>query len=327
MFSRLRDFAFATAPGEWNIWQCQSCAAAYLDPRPSPSSIGRAYSHYYTQESTATAKHKTGAFGAVKSWLRSRIKNGYINRIYGHRLPAIPFGAAISGLRPKRRVRVDHMLRHLPAPKSLDSALLDVGCGNGDFVKLAASLDFRAVGIDPDESAISAARARGLDLRVGHFPRSRLPPGSFEHITANHVLEHLHEPKEAIREMYQLLQPGGRLWLSQPNLGAIGLKEFGAHWRGLEAPRHMTLLDSDGMRRLLGCCGFIDVSLLPPEPDAGFYYRQSLCQTLGLDPYSTPDPPGWGEDWERRVREVNALAEADPRVGESLTMIAWKSQT
>ena len=324
IFKHLRDFAFATAPGEWDMWKCQSCAAAYLDPRPSPNSIWRAYSRYYTHKSLATGK--TGALGSIKFRLGSRIMNGYKNQVYGYQFSTVPFGAAISRLWPKRRRYVDHLLRHLPAPKSFDSALLDVGCGNGGFVELAAGLGFKAVGIDADENAISAARSRGLDLRVGHFPGSRLPSGSFQHVTANHVLEHLHQPKEAIREIYELLQPGGRLWLSQPNLGAIGLKEFGAHWRGLEPPRHLTLFDFDGMRRLLESCGFIEVCLLPPEPAAGFYYRQSVCQALGIDPYSAANPPGWNDDFERRVKDADALAEADPRVGESLTMIAWKSQ-
>jgi SAM-dependent methyltransferase len=324
MFSGLRDFAFATAPGEWNLWQCQSCRAAYLDPRPSPCSISRAYSRYYTHQVDVTTENKTGPLRALKGWLGARVLNDYTNRTYGHCLPAAPLGAAISGLWPARRRRADHSLRHLPAPNSGHSALLDVGCGKGDFVRLAARLGFRAIGVDPDEKAINVAMSAGLDVRIGSFPGSGLNPNSFEHITANHVLEHLHAPTEAIRELYVLLQPGGRLWLSQPNLGAIGLKEFGPYWRGLEPPRHLTLFDTHGMQRVLVSCGFANVTLLPPEPVADFYYRQSVCQTHGVDPYTESSPPGWREQWERRAREADERSEADPRVGESLTMMAWK---
>ena len=326
MFSGLRDFAFAAAPGEWNIWECLSCAAAYLDPRPTPGSIGRAYSRYYTHETGTTAGHQIGRLRALKQWLGPLLINDYKNRTYGHHLPAAPLGAALSGLWPRRRRQAEHSVRHLPAPKSAGSALLDVGCGNGKFLNLAASLGFRAVGVDADERAMTSARSAGLDVRIGSFPRSGLAPNSFEHITANHVIEHLHEPKEAIRELYGLMQPGGRLWLSQPNLGAIGLKEFGPYWRGLEPPRHLTLFDSDGMHCLLESCGFVKVTLLPPEPVAEFYYRQSQCQAAGVDPYTEDDPPGWGEEWNQRVRDADTRSAADPRVGESLTMIAWKPQ-
>jgi 2-polyprenyl-3-methyl-5-hydroxy-6-metoxy-1,4-benzoquinol methylase len=326
MFSGLRDFAFAAAPGEWNMWQCQSCTAAYLDPRPTLASISRAYSRYYTHQFDAVVDLKIGPLRALRQWLGTRLMNDYINRTYGHRLPAAPMGAVISGLWLTRRRRTDHLLRHLPAPKSAGSALLDVGCGNGEFLKLATRLGFRAVGVEADEKVVTFARSAGLDVRIGHFPRSGLAPNSFEHVTARHVIEHLHDPKETIRELHGLLQQGGRLWLSQPNLGAIGLKTFGPYWRGLEPPRHLTLFDVDGMRSLLESCGFVKVTLLPPEPVAGFYYRQSLCQASGVDPYEKGDPPTWSDEWDQRAKDADDRAKADPRLGESLSMIAWKQQ-
>lgn len=44
----LRDKVFFSAPGIWALWQCKSCRVGYLDPRPVPSAIGRAYGSYYT---------------------------------------------------------------------------------------------------------------------------------------------------------------------------------------------------------------------------------------------------------------------------------------
>jgi 2-polyprenyl-3-methyl-5-hydroxy-6-metoxy-1,4-benzoquinol methylase len=326
MFCGLRDLAFAVASGEWNMWRCQSCTGAYLDPRPTPDSIGRAYARYYTHQAADTAGQKREPLRSAKRALSSLVLNGHVNRTYGHRLPAMPLGELISGFFRPRQRRAEHLIRHLPAPKSAESALLDVGCGNGDFVKVAAGLGFRSVGIDFDEKAIASGRSAGFDLRVGTLPGCGLISDSFEHITARHVLEHLHQPREAILELYQLLRPGGRLWVCQPNLGAIGLKEFGLYWRGLEPPRHLTLFDSDGMRRLLESCNFVNVRLLQAEPVAGFYYYQSQCQASGVDPYLQITPPGWDETWIQRSERADALAALDPRVGESLTMVAWKPE-
>jgi 2-polyprenyl-3-methyl-5-hydroxy-6-metoxy-1,4-benzoquinol methylase len=325
MFSGLRDLAFAVASGEWSMWRCQSCTGAYLDPRPTPGSIGRAYARYYTHQAVA-AGQKREPFRSAKRALSSFVLNDHVNRTYGHRLPAVPLGEIISRFFPPRQRRAEHSIRHLAAPKSADSALLDVGCGNGDFVKVAAALGFRSVGIDFDEKAIASGRLAGFDLRVGTLPGCGLIPNSFEHITARHVLEHIHQPKEAILELYRLLRPGGRLWVCQPNLGAIGLKEFGLYWRGLEPPRHLTLFDTDGMRHLLESCNFVNVRLLQAEPVARFYYYQSQCQASGVDPYLQIDPPGWGETWIQRAERADAQAAADPRVGESLTMVAWKPE-
>ena len=326
MFSGLRDLAFGVALGEWNMWRCQCCAAAYLDPRPTPNSIGRAYTRYYTHQTAVAAERKSELLRSLKRTLSTLVLNDYVNRTYGHSLPAVPLGALVSRFFPTRQQRAAHAIRHLPAPKSADSALLDVGCGNGDFVKIASGLGFRSIGIDFDQKAVASGRLAGFDLRVGTLAGCSLISDSFEHITASHVLEHLHEPKEAVLELYRLLRPGGRLWVCQPNLDAIGLKEFGPYWRGLEPPRHLTLFDTDGMRRLLESCNFVNVRLLPAEPIARFYYYQSRCQATGVDPYLRVDPPGWGKRWIQGAESADAQAATDPRLGESLTMVAWKRE-
>jgi 2-polyprenyl-3-methyl-5-hydroxy-6-metoxy-1,4-benzoquinol methylase len=313
MFSGLRDFTFATAPGEWTMWRCNSCDAAYLDPRPTPASIGRAYCHYYTH---------AGTDATLRERIASGLANNYINTTYGYRLPAIPFGALIWHASPRKSRSADQKIRHLPFPSHPRTNLLDAGCGNGEFMKLAGKLGFCPFGLDPDEQAIILARKAGLDVQKGTLPGSGLPRGSFDHITVNHVLEHLHQPLEALEELRELLKPGGRLWISQPNLGASGLKEFGVYWRGLEPPRHLTLFDTQGIRRILERCGFVDIKLLPPPPSASFYYRQSLYQKNGVAPYEKEVRPFWNKAWERKARQADDEAEADPQLAEALTMIA-----
>ena len=69
MFSGLRDFAFAVAPGDWDMWQCQSCGAAYVDPRPTLDAIGRAYSRYYTHQADPIVERKVGTIRGLKQWL------------------------------------------------------------------------------------------------------------------------------------------------------------------------------------------------------------------------------------------------------------------
>jgi 2-polyprenyl-3-methyl-5-hydroxy-6-metoxy-1,4-benzoquinol methylase len=325
MFSGLRDFAFGNAPGEWTIWRCRSCDTAYLDPRPTAGSIGRAYSRYYTNPKMAGAA-KLGPVKSLRRCLASGVANDYINRTYGYHLAALPLRGFILRTFLRKKRSADHKVRHLQAPSNSDSNLLDAGCGNGEFLKLARRLGFRSVGVDPDEHAILAANRARLDARLGTFPGSGLPENSFDHITVNHVLEHLHQPLEALEEMRKLLKPGGRLWISQPNLGANGLKEFGIYWRGLEPPRHLTLFTIGGMRLILERCGFVEVELLAPPPVASFYYRQSLCQRSGIDPYGTEFPPSWDKVWEQRVKDADESAEADPRRAESLTMIARRPQ-
>ncbi|MFZ0840966.1 MAG: hypothetical protein WAM77_26185, partial [Xanthobacteraceae bacterium] len=66
---------------------------AYLDPRPTLSSIGAVYSRYYTH----APGHQNGRPQGTNIIRRvvAGLKNDYLNRTFGYRLPAMPLGAAL----------------------------------------------------------------------------------------------------------------------------------------------------------------------------------------------------------------------------------------
>ena len=62
------------------------------------------------------------------------------------------------------------MEEHLPpAP----ARLLEVGCGLGHVAQALGERGYEVVGVDPKESVVEAARARGVDARLGALPRRR----------------------------------------------------------------------------------------------------------------------------------------------------------
>ncbi|HEX9946711.1 MAG TPA: class I SAM-dependent methyltransferase [Allosphingosinicella sp.] len=314
-YQRVSDGVFGTS-GEWDYWSC-ACGILYLDPRPAPDALLEAYEHYHTHSSS----------GAPLKWrepgFRGAVRRGYLNARYGYRFPqAARIGGWTWRLRRPAVKNLDFMIRHLPAPSRPGSKVLDVGCGNGDFLLVAQDLGYRAVGIDPDPKAVGLSRSRALDVRSASIPGSGEAPGSFDHVFLNHVVEHLHNPAGALGEAMSLLVPGGRLWLSLPNIRSEGLRRFGRHWRGLEPPRHLALFDAPRLSELLAGLGFERVRLLPPEEAAAFYFRQSQAMACGLDPADETDPPGW-EAVRRAAAAANRRARSRPDSAESVTMIAW----
>ncbi|HEX8466487.1 MAG TPA: class I SAM-dependent methyltransferase [Allosphingosinicella sp.] len=317
-FERVRDGIFGT-PGEWNYWEC-ACGILYLDPRPHPDAIAGAYADYYTHSSSvAPLKWREPGF-------RGAVRRGYLNARYGYRFAQ---ASRLAGLTwPLRRSAVknlDFMIRHLPAPREAGRRILDVGCGNGEFLVVAQDLGYRPTGLDPDPEAVGVARSRGLDVRCANMPGSGEAPRSFDHIFLNHVFEHLHDPVSALREARSLLVPGGRLWLSMPNIRSAGLARFGRHWRGLEPPRHLTLFDPPRLAGLLADTGFENVRLLPAEEAAFFYFRQSQAIAFGIDPAHAPDPPQWPA-LRAAAAAANRQARSAPVLGETLTMAAWTAK-
>ena len=79
----LRDRVFRCAPGKWYLQECGDCGSAYLDPRPTPATIGLAYKVYCTHAPTGGVEYATAS-----RWRRYRIaqRNGYLNRHYGYQL-------------------------------------------------------------------------------------------------------------------------------------------------------------------------------------------------------------------------------------------------
>jgi SAM-dependent methyltransferase len=50
LYADLTDDNAHCAPGRWTLWRCKACATAYLDPRPTGSTISLAYRSYYTHD-------------------------------------------------------------------------------------------------------------------------------------------------------------------------------------------------------------------------------------------------------------------------------------
>lgn len=330
-FENLTDRVFRCAPGSWTLNECRDCHVLYLDPRPNEASIGRAYETYFTHgEVAASAEAPRSLISAAVDRARRTVdailRRGYLNRRYGYAMAhAAPLLAALMislGMRPKFWRQVDYWIRHLPAPSD-GARLLDVGCGNGTFLKVATELGYETEGIDPDPEAVAVARASGLIARQGLLPGSGHEPGTFDHITLSHVLEHLHRPREALREALELLRPSGRLWLTQPNLRARGLERFGPHWRGLEPPRHLWLYPPETLADLLESIGFVGMQMMPAEQAAEFFFRQSACMSQGLDPYGTVEPQGW-DALRRKAEGADREAQASPERAETLTVVAFK---
>ncbi len=244
----VEDWAFASAPGRWNYWDCQDCHALYLHPRPTRATIGRAYARYYTH----TEANGRGLAAALKGRLRNEYWSHAWNTSINPRI-GLPVWAAWSLGWLKGRIAEPFGLRQwAQLPKGL---LIDVGCGNGDKLKLAGQMGWSTVGIEPDQAAAQAAQAQGLKVRHGGYELLADYAGQADCIVCSHVLEHVHQPLELLELLLQALSPRGVLLLSAPN-AASGLRQvYGENWRGLEAPRHLAIPDAAWLAQWLGARG------------------------------------------------------------------------
>ena len=134
--------------------------------------------------------------------------------------------------------------------------LLDVGCGKGEFLRVARGKGWRCFGVEISPQASNDARRMGLDVATGAFEDVGYPDRFLDVITMYHVLEHLHDPREALGKAYQLLKSGGLLVVAVPNFDSLQAKIFRQRWYHLDAPRHLYHFTPRTLKMLLHEAGF-----------------------------------------------------------------------
>lgn len=255
------DFLHANLPddignasGEWNLKRCTNpgCGLVWLDPRPAPQDIGKAYLSYYTHNDSREPSPNLIRRGY--EWL----SNGYLALKYGYgRNKTSWFQLVTSNLLyliPDQRARLDFSAMYLPFVSS--GRLLEIGCGSGRMLQQFQRLGWQCEGIDLDPEAVRNANRKGLEVHEGELCAQRYPDNYFDAVVMSHVIEHVYDPKGLLAECRRVLKPSGRLVLVTPNLDSLGHRLYREHWRGLECPRHLHLFTASLLAKVAESVGF-----------------------------------------------------------------------
>jgi len=167
----------------------------------------------------------------------------------------------------QRALREGIWRRRFERMESLFSApgrLLDVGCGMGEFLRLARARGWRVSGTELSPYAVRAAAALGLTVSEGEIWEAALPSDAFDVVTCWHVLEHAADPRRIVEEAHRVLGPGGWLVLATPNLEDRIFRAAYRLARGRAAPLfepderelHLFHFSPRTLGRLVGAVGF-----------------------------------------------------------------------
>ena len=185
----------------YTIDSCAECGASFLSPRPSDEALARAYSSEYYGE--------------------------------GERKFARPIETLIEFFRSARGRRVESLIQ---AP----ARVLDVGCGNGHFLRYLQRGGYQCYGVELDgKAADRVAQIPELKLHRGVFDASVFQGEQFDVVTLWHVVEHLPDTADAMSQLSRLVRKDGYLIFSLPNIQSIQSRVFLGRWFHLDPPRHL----------------------------------------------------------------------------------------
>jgi 2-polyprenyl-3-methyl-5-hydroxy-6-metoxy-1,4-benzoquinol methylase len=239
------------APGSWSLMQCEQCDFVWLQPRPFSEDIWKLYQSYHTH-SIENHNHKyTNLLNLIKNSILAT-HMGYSELISNSLLRTI--GRIFYWIGPIRE-NAQFSVGFLNGENR--GKLLDVGCGSGRFLAKMKNLQWDVVGVEPDKKAAQVARKHfNLEVREGMIGEIRFPQNEFDVISMHHVIEHLYDPIETLKECLRVLKDGGKLVIITPNSRSLGHRLFKESWRGLEVPRHLQIFSSKSLKKCAEQAGF-----------------------------------------------------------------------
>lgn len=137
-----------------------------------------------------------------------------------------------------------------------NDSVFDFGCGSGSFLASIKSKVQAVSGADFSSGAVSAAKAKGLDVYLigSDFPACA-DNIKYKHIVAFHVLEHLENPGDLFVLATQLGGPNARLWVAIPSSNRAS-RLYGEFDAFDGPPHHLTRWNAASLERLANRLGW-----------------------------------------------------------------------
>ncbi|HEV3023660.1 MAG TPA: class I SAM-dependent methyltransferase [Pirellulales bacterium] len=169
---------------------------------------------------------------------------------------AVYYGAAYYGGRHGFAARhcVRRRLRRLTAAAGPGDGrrLLDVGCGDGQFLVHARARGWQVTGTE-----LNTEMAEQAGLAVSRTLDGAAARGPFDCVTMWHSLEHFVEPLAELEAIGELLAPDGLLLVAVPDAQGLQARVFGPHWLHLDVPRHLHHFSRRSLELHLTRSGFV----------------------------------------------------------------------
>ena len=223
-FLKVKDHSISHE--EFNIKSCTVCGFKITSPRPTDKDLPS----YYKSEDYVS---------------HSDTKKGFINFLY----------QTVKGITLKQK---EKMLSGLKTPKSL----LDVGCGTGDFLKYTSDNNWEVTGLEPDQGARELALSK-LPGKVYPIEYLFKLEDKFGIITMWHVLEHVSQLNDYMKQLNDLLEVNGKLIIALPNPDSADAKHYKEFWAAYDVPRHLYHFSKKNISDLASKHGFKLESIKP----------------------------------------------------------------
>jgi glycosyltransferase involved in cell wall biosynthesis/SAM-dependent methyltransferase len=216
-----RQLHYAFSKQKYRVVRCAQCRLMLLNPQPSDEELRRIYTEsYFLGDPSAEGRRRVSEM---------------------------------------RRVTARRYLQELARYRGRHGGrLLEIGCGEGDFLSEAERVGYRVTGVEVSPFAAGAARARVSAQALVVCGDAECLAGGREHFDVcvlSDVLEHVRNPFSFLTLVRGLLTPGGVLLIATPSLDSWSARLLRENWMEFK-PEHLFYFDANTIQHALFRTGF-----------------------------------------------------------------------
>ncbi len=161
--------------------------------------------------------------------------------------------------------------------------ILDVGCMFGFLLDEARGRGMVTYGIELSPEPAKVAADKGHDVFTGTIEAfaQKHPKQKFDAIFAQHVLEHIPDPRAFLATAKSMLSPNGKLVICVPNFEARLRKLAPSGWGWYQMPVHLHHFSARALEHLVHGAG-LAVETMRTRGGDTLFLALSALQTLGM---------------------------------------------
>ncbi len=223
---------------KFRIEECVHCGLKGLNPQPTDQELSSIYGpHYFAfSDSPEDQSHA--------SQLKSRTADHYLDLFASY------------------------------AGGPLKGHLLEIGCGQGDFLIQASERGLSVTGVEYSaHSAEVTSKKLGNRGKIicGEITQLLSAKERFDYIVFADVLEHIRNPCAFLRDVHTLLKKDGIALVAVPSLDSVSARLMKSRWMEFK-PEHLWYFSTATLKQLFYGENFGELEVAPAKKTLSFHY-------------------------------------------------------
>lgn len=230
------NIAYEFEKDNYKYYQCKDCNFIYLNPQPNDEELNKIYNKNYFIGSG------NNEFEQIVLDMKKQTAALYIKQLISY------YGS--------------------PSGK-----LIEIGCGNGDFLLLAKLAGFEIAGLELSAHSTGVANEKlGTNSVIcGTLDTINLPEKEYDICCLFDSIEHFRDPVASLKKIRKILKPNGVLFIVTPSLDSKSAKFLKHNWMEFK-PEHLSYFDSQTIQNSLAKTGFSNIYISPNNKYLNFEY-------------------------------------------------------